>query len=809
MYQPPRENPWLEEIELQDSAYPYHDWNERVAAECYVPNSASRILNRDGRITDIVSNYERISFNFGPTLLSWMEIHSPVTYQAIIEADRQSMEMRSGHGNALAQVYNHVIMPLAGMNDRRTQVIWGIRDFEHRFGRFPEGMWLAETAVDIDTLEILSELGIRFTILAPRQASKTRKTGVGKWKDVSGGRVDPTMPYICRLPSGRSIVLFFYDGPISQAVAFEKLLESGENFANRILSGFSDGRDWPQLMHIATDGESYGHHHRYGEMALTYALHHIESNGLARLTNYGEYLEKNPPTHEAQIFENSSWSCIHGVERWRSNCGCNTGGKPEWSQEWRQPLRDALDWLRDELELRYGFYARELVKDPWKARDEYIMVILDRSDDTVEKFFNNNSIGDLTPEQRASVLRLMEMQRHAMLMYTSCGWFFDELSGIETTQILQYAARAIQLAREYGNGDLEKTFLEKLSEAKSNIPEYRDGALLYDIFVRPAMIDLTKVAVHYAISAMFEEYEDRMDIFSYKVVQEDYFRSYAGSVQFSVGKVTVHSKITWMAERVSFAVLHLGGHSVNGGAQTYVSEDVYQKTKEEISSTFEMGDFAEMIRLMDTYFGSHHYSLLDLFKDEQRKIMNIMTEQAVEESIDRFREMYERNHILMGFMLETGMTVPRAFKNAVENVLNYDLSKALQDEELDVHRVDAILGEMRKWSIQADPVMLEFTIRHRLEDMMGLMSEEPGDLPLIKDIRHVLDILRSLPVEINFWKVQNYYFDLARDGYRTVLQKAGSGDKDAQKWIDIFRDLGDELSFNIEAILPGNSTETG
>ena len=356
-YQPPRENPWLEAIEIQDSAHPYHDWNERINTECYAPNAASRIVDGERRIMSIISNYARMSFNFGPTLLSWIEMYAPGVYQAILEADRQSIEWRSGHGSALAQVYNHIIMPLADTRDKRTQVLWGIRDFISRFKRFPEGMWLSEAAVDLETLDILAEQGILFTILAPNQAEGVRKLGAGKWKEVSGGRIDPSRAYLCKLPSGRDISIFFYDGPISQAVAFEKILFRGENFISRLMSGFSDERNWPQILNIATDGETYGHHHKFGDMALTYALDHIEKYGKEGLTNYGEYLEKYPPTHEVQIFENSSWSCIHGIERWRSNCGCNSGGRPEWDQAWRGPLRDALDWLREQLASRFEHLA--------------------------------------------------------------------------------------------------------------------------------------------------------------------------------------------------------------------------------------------------------------------------------------------------------------------------------------------------------------------------------------------------------------------------------------------------------------------
>jgi len=345
-YQPPRENPSLEHVELQDSAYPYHDWNERITAECYAPNAASRIMDAEGRIARIVNNYETISFNFGPTLLSWLQEKSPDVYQAVIDADVKSRKVFSGHGSALSQAYNHMILPLANSRDKRTQVIWGLGDFAYRFGRAPEGMWLPETAVDLETLDLLAEHGIKFTVLAPRQAARGRKIGSRAWKDVSGDRIDPTRSYVLRLPSRRKIALFFYDGPISRAVAFEGLLSNGEHFANRLLSGFSEERNWPQLLHIATDGESYGHHHHFGEMALSYALEHIRSREWAQITNYGEFLEKHPPTHQVEIFENSSWSCVHGIERWRAHCGCNSGGHGGWNQQWRLAPRQPGPALR-------------------------------------------------------------------------------------------------------------------------------------------------------------------------------------------------------------------------------------------------------------------------------------------------------------------------------------------------------------------------------------------------------------------------------------------------------------------------------
>ncbi len=489
-YQPPRENPWLETIELQDSAYPFHDWNERITAECYAPNAAARTLDGDGRIVQISSNYSRISFNFGPTLLKWMAARAPEVYEAVLEADRTSALRFGGHGSALSQPYGHIIMPLANGRDRYTLALWGIRDFEYRFGRRPEGMWLPETAVDLATLELLAQLGIRFTILAPHQAARVRRIGESVWEDAADSRIDPTRAYLFRLPSGRTINLFFYNSPVSRAVAFEDLLKSGEELADRLLNAFSE-ENHSQLVHIATDGETYGHHHRFGEMGLAYALERIETSGLARLTNYGEFLEKQPPEHEVDIIENTSWSCAQGVERWRSDCGCNSGAHPDWDQSWRGPLRDALDWLRDEAAPLFEEQGAELLHDPWAARDDYINVVLHRRGNE-DAFFQRHAVRTLDKEATVTALQLLELQRHAMLMYTSCGWFFDELSGIETVQVLQYAGRVIQLARELFRRDLEPPFLDLLEPAKSNLPENSNGRVVYEKFVQPAVVDLQK-----------------------------------------------------------------------------------------------------------------------------------------------------------------------------------------------------------------------------------------------------------------------------------------------------------------------------
>jgi alpha-amylase/alpha-mannosidase (GH57 family) len=484
-YQPLRENPWLETIEPQASAYPFHDWNERVAEECYARNAASPILGENGGVKEVVNNYSKISFNFGPTLLAWLKTARFDVYRAILQADRESQRRHGGHGSALAQAYGHAILPLADHRDKVTQVRWGIRDFESHFERQPEGMWLPETAVDTETLEVLAAEGVRFTVLAPRQAKAERPLGAGDWQDVSAEGIDPRRPYAVRLPSGRSIAVFFYDGALSQAVAFERLLDNGEAFKDRLLEAFADDGDDPQLVHIATDGETYGHHHRFGDMALAYALRRIESENGIRITNYGEFLATHPPTHEVEIAEGTSWSCAHGVERWRSACGCGTGAHPGWTQAWRTPLRGALDWLNRETGGRYEDRARGFLRDPWAARDAYIGVILDRSPATWRRFLDEQAVGDLNEDDRLAVLRLLELERHALLMYASDGWFFDDPSGIETVQVLRHAARVVELAGEAFSADLEPGFLTRLEAAKSNLPNYGDARRIYERFVRP------------------------------------------------------------------------------------------------------------------------------------------------------------------------------------------------------------------------------------------------------------------------------------------------------------------------------------
>jgi alpha-amylase/alpha-mannosidase (GH57 family) len=796
-YQPPRENPWLEFIELQDSAYPYHDWNERITVECYAPNMASRILGAEGQITEIANNYAKISFNFGPTLLAWMELNAPDIYQSILEADRVAQRTFSGHGSALAQPYNHMILPLANRRDKRTQVLWGIRDFEHHFGRKPEGMWLPETAVNLETLEVLAGSGIRFTILAPRQARGVRRLRSREWQDVSGEKIDTTMAYTLRLPSGRSIALFFYDDTIARAVAFGGLLSEGEQVVQRLIGAFSEEGIRPQLVHIATDGETYGHHHRFGDMALAYALHCIECSNLAQITNYGEYLEKHPPTYEVAIIENTSWSCTHGVERWRSDCGCNSGMHPGWNQAWRASLREALDWLRDTLAPKYEEKAGVLLKDPWAARDDYIAVILDRSPESVERFLSQHAARELNEAEESTGLKLMELQRHAMLMYTSCGWFFDDLSGIETVQVMQYAGRVIQLAEELFGKAVEPRFLELLEQAKSNIPQHGDGRRIYEKSVKPAMVDLTKVAAHYAISSLFEQYGQPAKIYSYIIDLEDYQSFEAGVVRLAVGRANVFSEITRDSATLSFGVLHFGDHNLNAGVREYQGEEAYQLMVQEITQAFSRAEFPEVIRQLDKHFGASTYSLRHLFRDEQRKVLNRILESTLAEIETVYRQVYEFRYPLMRFLTDLGHPLPKAFRTAAEFILNTDLRRALSSDALDVERARSLLNEVRAWNVDLDSGGLGYLFRQTLEETMDRFVSQPDELSLLNTLTDAVALARSLPFEVNLWKVQNLYYEMLFINYPGFQRRAKKGDETAEEWVSHFISLAEQLSIQI------------
>ncbi|MCP3929523.1 MAG: DUF3536 domain-containing protein [Bacteroidetes bacterium] len=789
-YQPPRENAWLEYVELQESSSPFHDWNERINHECYAPNASARILGGENYIKKIVNNYTRVSFNYGPTLLYWMEKADWETYGSILDADKIGQTRFGGHGSAIAQVHSHLIMPLANLRDKETQVKWGIRDFEFRFGRKPEGIWLAETAADTETLEVLADHDITYTILAPRQAKSFKKIKNKNWHSVHNENIDTRRPYLCKLPSGKSIVLFFYHGGIAQKVAFDGILNDGGNFAQSLTGAFDDN-DTPQLVHIATDGETYGHHHRYGEMALAACLNHIEENNLATITNYGEYLEKFPPEYEAQIHDNSSWSCVHGVERWRSNCGCNSGGNSGWTQEWRKGLRETLNWLRDELIPLYEKEASKLLKDCWKARDEYIDIILRRDPKTVDKFFKTHTKKSLTKKEKIRLLRLLEMQRNAMLMFTSCGWFFDEISGIETNQILQYANRAIYYARQVGNVDYHPEFIERLEKTPSNL--YENGAASYKENVIPARVNLERVGMHYAVASLFEPDPEELPLFNYQANSETFDRRKAGNQIIAVGRTTMKSKITYSEKHFSFVVLYLGQQSIIGKISVDMPKNTFDEMHEKTFSAFQRSEVGEVIDLMQQYFGSKSFTFRNLFRDEKHKIIKNITDKSLKDAEYIFREIFNDDYQLMTTMLTSDIPIPSAYRNVVEYILNRDIENFFEQDFLKIRELKRLVREIKKWNVKiTDPNSFRLSAGERIYYEMRQIASARVDLKHLKMLATILKTLKDLHIDLDIWKSQNLYLLIAKG------VENGEWSYPSKEWKQAFIKLGELLEVRVE-----------
>lgn len=804
-YQPPRENPWLESIELQDSASPFHDWNERINNECYNPNSVSKIVDNKNKILDVVNNYELISFNFGPTLFYWMEEYAPLAYERVIKADIESVQERDGHGNAIAQVYNHMIMPLANEKDKQTQVIWGIKDFETRFGRKPEGMWLAETAVDDDSLRVLVENDIKFTILSPYQALKIKKIKDLDWTDVSWGNIDPARAYRYYIKSapGKYIDLFFYDGAISKSVAFDEILKDGNKFIRRLKEGVSDGRDYTQLLNIATDGESYGHHTKFGDMALSYVLKIRAAEEGFTLVNYAQYLEKYPPEMEVDIKPASSWSCFHGVGRWKEDCGCSTGGHPGWNQKWRKPLRDALDYLRDELVTIFEKEGKNYFKNPWTARNNYIDVILDRSEITIQKFQKENFATNLSEEQRVKAMELLEIQRQAMLMYTSCGWFFSEISGIETTQIMKYAARAMQLVKSFCKKDLEKHFLEILSEAKSNFPEFGTGKDIFEKFVKPSIITIKQIASLWAVSSLYKDFDDEEDIYCYKIKQHSYKKVIKGSAKFIMGHIEIQSNITLQKSNVMFALVQYSGGDFHCAIKEFSNEDEYINIQKELFRIFMLNPLTEIIRALDEIFGKEYFTLKDIFIEERRKILQTMLKGKMQKFAQAYQEMFSEGKSSIYHMQSLGLSIPDEFKIAA----GYTLSKQFNDlitsssgflDNNIIQQAMDINFEVKKIGIEIDKTPTNKIFSQKITQNISRLAQSL-EIQQAEATLEIFDNIEKLELNVDIAEAQNIYFNRIFHEMGDIIENIGkSKNSSDRRFVIILLDIGQKLNINTD-----------
>ena len=805
-YQPPRENPWLEAIELQDSALPFHDWNERINKECYNPNSISKIVDNRTRILDVVNNYEHMSFNFGPTLLSWMEHFAPLTYERIIKADIESVSEHSGHGNAMAQVYNHIIMPLANENDKQTQIKWGIRDFEYRFGRKPEGMWLAETAVDDETLKFLEENGIKFTVLSPYQALKFRQEGDKDWQDVSWGNIDPARSYRYYIKSapGKFMDLFFYDGAISRSVAFDELLKDGNKFIKRLKEGISDCRDYPQLINIATDGESYGHHTKFGDMALSYVLKIRAKDEGFKITNYAEYLDKYRSNCEVDIKQASSWSCFHGVGRWKEDCGCSTGGHPGWNQKWRKPLRDALDYLRDELIVVFENEGQKYFDNVWNVRNKYINVILDRNEMNVKKFQQENFKPDLTDDDKVHAMELLEIQRQAMLMYTSCGWFFSEISGIETVQIMKYAARAMQLAARFTSKNLEEKFLEILSQAKSNIPEFGTGKDIFERFVKPSIITVKQIATLWALSSLYQDFEDEENVYCYTITRKAYKKVQKNSSTFIVGHIEIQSKITLQKSNVMFALMQYAGGDFHCTIKEYSDDAEFNRIKNDLIKIYTMNTLTEIIRALDEYFGKEYFTLKDIFIEERRKILQILLKGKLKKFSQTYQEMYDEGKGSIYHLQGLGLSIPDEFKISAEYALSHKFndivvhSGGFVEDDL-IQQATDINFEAKKIDIKLDksPSNLVFS-KKILQNINRLVHS--FEIQQAYVVLEIFDNVRKLELNVDIAEAQNIYFTKIYHRIGDIIASEAFKNKKSsnKRFVEMLLDIGENLNINTE-----------
>ena len=761
-YQPPREDPWSGVVDRQDSAYPYHDWNARIHEECYAANTDARTLDGSGRIREIVNNYAYISYNFGPTLLSWMEGHDPEAYLKIIEADRLSIERTGGFGNAMAQVYNHVIMPLANEHDKYTQIRWGLEDFKSRFGRDAEGIWLAETAINMDTAAVLADCGIRFVVLSPTQAEAFRDGGDGEWVDVSGNSIDTTQAYRLKTSKG-DLAVFFYDMDISKSVGFEHLLTSSENFRNRILSAFSN--EAAHLMvNIATDGESYGHHEAFANMCLASMVSDNGDGGHFIMTNYAHFLSLFPPRAEVRLKEGNNglgtaWSCAHGVGRWMEDCGCSGGGGPGWNQKWRAPFRNALDFLRDRIAEAGAKAAEGLLKDFWAARDDYIRVILDSSDAGFNAFLGDHAPRILTDGERGQVRMLMEAQRYAMYMYTSCGWFFSEISGIETVQCMRYAARALEFSKDLVPAGTEEKFLEMLSYAVSNIPAYGNGRKVYEDLVLAHIMDGSGVINQYVLERLLSGEQDSDRMYCYRIrlhdlktVEKDGGTVYSGAAE-------LFNEVTRASGNYIFYIIRKSRLDIrswikpfeDARIREFLDLTVIESSVPELEK--KMGDwFKRSFTLDDLKFDYKEKLIGELFKTSFLKLHEMQTV-----DLDGYMELLE-------YYAKMHIPIPEVERSAIEATLNNEIRrrlKMLEDggEIDDFGSVAGILSAAQATRLNVNISTVETLFGLKIGQYLDMFLQHRGDSNFSQLIR-LIEFANSSSLDFHRKRMENRIFSL-------------------------------------------------
>jgi alpha-amylase/alpha-mannosidase (GH57 family) len=771
-YQPPRENPWTELVEREPGASPFHDWNERIHAECYRPNAFARISDTHGRVERIVNNYTRLSYNFGPTLLNWLERHQPETYRRIVEADRASALRHSGHGNAIAQGYHHAILPLCNERDRRTQIRWGLADFRRRYEREAEALWLPETACDDATLAALIEEGLRYVILSPFQAEAVRALGSETWQDVSDGRIDTTVPYsyFHRDGSGRSIAVFFYNGQIARGIAFEGLLASSHGL---LAACARAARGGAQIVNVATDGESYGHHFRFGDRCIAYGLEvEAERFGL-KVTNYGEFLDEHEPAEEVLIKpgpngEGTAWSCSHGLGRWTRDCGCNASALGGWNQRWRTHLRAAFDLLRDDLAPKFEEAGGELLRDPWAARDEYVELLGPGGAARREEFLMKHAGHPLSVDEKVRALTLLEAQRASLTMYTSCGWFFNDISGIETVQTLRYAGRVVETMETLGLAPPTEAFLEILSEAKSNLPEQSTGADIYVRTVAQSRVTPQRVAAHVAICNLIEleEHESACETAGYTYRKLDFRKQRHGRVTLETVRLALEEEATGRRQEFALAAMHFGEIDYYCALRAYRTPAEYEEAAARLWSHLRAASLPVLLRVALEEFGPDEFGLEALLPQGQGHLSRSVFGKLVARFMEEYEYLYEENRRVIERLQEIGFHPPRELRLAAELTVGLRLEREIRGQRRgagDYRAAVEIARDAARFGYRIDRTSVTRVFEETVTEAARFVVVRP-EPDNIRSARALIDLGRELGLEANLERGQEIIYEAARTG---------------------------------------------
>ena len=756
-YQPPRENPWTEQIELQPSAQPFHNWNARINKECYKANCFARILNSENLIENIINNFQYISFNIGPTLMKWIKENSKETYYKILEADKNSIELYSGHGNAIAQVYNHTILPLAKNKDKHTQILWGIEDFKTHFKREPEAIWLAETAVNQDTIDVLVEFNLKYIILSPFQACKVRPLGKKKWTDVSTGNIDITMPYKQYSRDGRSINIFFYNHTISSAIGFEHLLTNSYLLVEKFQQFIWDANR-PILISTCTDGESYGHHEKFGEMCLAHFIKHSSQKHGLTLTNYGQFLELYKPTHEVQIKsgfqgEGTAWSCAHGVGRWIRNCGCSDGGYPSWNQHWRTPLREAFNWLHDQILKAYQIKASHLLKDLQQAKNSYINIISNRNPENRREFLKKFCTKkNITDHESALIFRFMEALYQCQLLFTSCAWFFADISGLEPIQNLKYAARAIQLIKIYLKNDLENDFLNKLIFIKSNNASQGTAKDIYNKEVKSSIINYKMIVSNYAIvSFILNEFKPRK-IYNYNIEPVNHEQRKNINKPLEKGMVWLHDNYT--GEKLGYIYFLFPKSIRNMRCYTLNNKENFE---------FNITTIETIEQEISILTNEKYYTIKDLFTDNREQIIKLAFSKQMKQTEKMLDKLYDKNIELLETFYETRLPIPKILKTLCEYVYSNKIDNTLikQDSQsLESEKIAETFKYANRLGFNVKSEKIQKDIDRLFKNQLYLLENGPNNEDYVKNILEILNLADSLSLSLDLDNYTNIVYKI-------------------------------------------------